>query len=58
MKTLMERVRELMSIALEMLLERQRINALRTRRILTRIRASAECVESERALELRIHCLG
>ncbi|WP_233838422.1 TetR/AcrR family transcriptional regulator [Paraburkholderia sp. ZP32-5] len=55
---LMERVRELMSIAPDMLLERQRINALWTRRILTRIRASTECAESEQALELRIHCLG
>jgi AcrR family transcriptional regulator len=57
---LMERVRELMSVAPDMLLERQRINALWTRRILTRIRASmeSESAESEQALELRIHCLG
>ncbi|MGC7404271.1 TetR/AcrR family transcriptional regulator [Pandoraea pneumonica] len=59
---LMERMRELMSVAPEMVLERQRINSLWTRRILSRVLGAGGGVNTggvgEAALELRIHCLG
>lgn len=55
---LMERVRELMSKEPDMLLERQRVNALWTRRILSRVLSAGAADIDEHALELRIHCLG
>jgi AcrR family transcriptional regulator len=55
---LMERVRELMTLEPAMLLERQRINAAWTRRILARVLADRDDDAPEAALELRIHCLG
>ncbi|WP_167387503.1 TetR/AcrR family transcriptional regulator [Paraburkholderia susongensis] len=55
---LMERVRELMSKDPEILLDRQRVNSLWTRKILSRVKKAGTSDVTEQALELRIHCLG